>query len=183
MARPRTFEPQRLDLRAFANAGESVAGETAQDALPRLRAGLLQTDAAAPAVRWQARGEWRPVVGSAPQLWLHLRAATSVALQCQRCLQPMAVALQVDRHLRFVADENEAARLDEESEEDVLVESRRFDLLELIEDELILALPIVPRHDTCPSPLPAGAAGTEDEEAGQNPFARLAALRHPPRDS
>ncbi len=87
----------------------------------------------------------------------------------------------VDRALRFVRGEDEAARLDEESDDDVLALAGRLDLAELAEDELILALPLVPMHDACPQPLaadmaPAGA----DEAAGParpNPFASLAALR------
>jgi uncharacterized protein len=87
----------------------------------------------------------------------------------------------VDRRFRFVAGDDEAARLDEESEDDVLVLQARLNLLELLEDELILALPLVPRHATCPEPLlaPAGGEpeGMPDEEPAPNPFAVLAALR------
>ena len=50
---------------------------------------------------------------------------------------------------------------------------------ELIEDELLLALPLVPRHDVCPAPLPR--AFVEDDPAtdpADNPFAALAALKN-----
>jgi uncharacterized protein len=93
----------------------------------------------------------------------------------------MQQPLVVDRWFHFVGDEDEAAHLDAHSEDDVLAASSRFDLLELLEDELILALPIVPRHDRCPHPLPSGTeAPTTDEELAPNPFAALAALRRPP---
>ena len=88
----------------------------------------------------------------------------------------MNEALRVQRRFRFVRSEEEALRLDEESEDDVLVLPARLDLLEFLEDELILALPIVPRHDACPSPLPL-AALTSQEAPAPNPFAALAALR------
>jgi uncharacterized protein len=132
-------------------------------------------------VSWSAAGEQRLQAGAPPQTWLRLQAQTTVTLQCQRCLQPMAETLALDRWFRFVGSEDEAERLDEDSEEDVLVVSRRFDLLELLEDELILALPLVPRHETCPQPLPM-SAGEDDvggEAAAENPFAALAALRGP----
>ena len=58
------------------------------------------------------------------------------------------------RSIRFVHGADLAQQLDEESEEDVLALSAALDLRELIEDELILALPLVPRHDVCPQPLP-----------------------------
>lgn len=178
MTRTKSFEPERLDVRAFADAAAALAGARPAAQLPRLAASVLATDSPAPAVEWRAAGELRPVTGGPPEVWLHLRASTRVTLQCQRCLQPMPQALDVDRWFRFAADEDEAARLDEESDDDVLVESRRFDLFELIEDELILALPIVPRHDACPAPL-AAPAEPAAEEARPNPFAALAALRRP----
>lgn len=179
----RTFDPRRLDLAAFAAAGAVLSGETPQRDLSRLGAGLmaLPGDTLPEPVRWSATGEQRALSGSPAEIWLRLEAHTHVALQCQRCLQPMAETVLIDRRFRFVAGEDEAARLDEESEDDVLVLSRAFDLPELLEDELILALPLVPRHEVCPDPLPM-AAGDEvaEEESQPNPFAALAALRRPP---
>jgi uncharacterized protein len=139
-----------------------------QDALP------LTPDSPAQTVAWSARGE-RRTVGSEPQLRLHLQARTALRLTCQRCLQPVTVELAVAPALRFVRDEALAERLDEESEEDVLALSAALDLHELAEDELILALPLVPRHEHCPQPLPMsahGAAGSETAGA----FATLAEL-------
>ena len=86
--------------------------------------------------------------------------------------------VSVDRAFRFVSDEALAAIQDEQSEEDVLAASRSFDLIALIEDELLMELPLAPRHETCPEPLPmaaadedfdaaAGAAGQPVRAAGQ----------------
>jgi uncharacterized protein len=105
---------------------------------------------------------------------LRLHAGTVLNLVCQRCLQPMAVPLELDSKLRFVADEAQAEALDEHSEEDVLALTAALDLHELVEDELILALPLVPRHDHCPNAL-ATAAEPVAEQA--HPFAALAAWR------
>jgi uncharacterized protein len=183
MARERAFDLHRLDVRAFTAAAATLQGEAAQATFTRLADSVLALpgDSLPPPVAWQAQGEQRPAPGGPAQPWLHLQAQTRVALQCQRCLQPMHEALQVDRWFRFVDNEDEAARLDEESEDDVLVVSRAFDLAELLEDELILALPIVPRHEQCPEPLPLPADDDDaEEEAAPNPFAALAALRRPP---
>jgi uncharacterized protein len=91
-----------------------------------------------------------------------------------------------------VADEDQAAREDESSEEEVLVMPPRLDMHALLEDELILALPIVPRHpQACPQPLAdlqalntTAADGLADSGSpGQtepdrpHPFASLASLR------
>ena len=117
------------------------------------------------------------MTGGEAEVWLHLTATTTVVLQCQRCLQGLDELLQVDRHFRFVRGEAEAARLDEESDDDVLELPPRLDLHELVEDELILALPLVPRHPRCPVPLPLPADTDVAEEPAPNPFAALAALR------
>jgi uncharacterized protein len=132
-----------------------------------------------PPVMWSLQGLQRPVKGGEPEVWLHLEAETHVHLQCQRCLHTVNENLMVDRAFRFVGTDEEADRLDEESEDDVLVLSRSLDVLELLEDELILALPLVPRHEVCPEALPT-AVGEEDVAAPEvkpNPFAALAALR------
>jgi uncharacterized protein len=148
--------------------------------MTRLGAGFCAaTDAG---VAWRANGSLEPVAGAEPELWLELQADADVPLECQRCLQPMIEHLQVRRRLRFVRTEEQAARLDEESEDDVLALPPRLDLRELLEDELILALPIVPRHGLCPQPLPLAAA-PDDEEPAPKPFAALAALRGRPPGS
>ena len=68
----------------------------------------------------------------------------------------------------------------DDSEEDLLAISREFDLRELIEDELLMALPVVPRHDECPTAVHLASSDDDFEEASAekpNPFAALAALR------
>jgi len=101
-------------------------------------------------------------------------------MECQRCLTPVDVPLEVDRAFRFVADEATAEALDDESDEDLLAMSREFDLHELIEDELLMALPVVPKHDECPSVVPLASSDDDFEEANAdkpNPFAALAGLK------
>jgi uncharacterized protein len=132
---------------------------------------------AADAVGWSARGEQREQRGGQPQVWLHLEAATHVSLECQRCLKPVDVPLQISRKFLFVHGEDAAAQLDTDSEDDVLAITRALDLHELIEDELLLALPIVPRHDVCPEPLAAAADDDEVVDDKPNPFAALAVLK------
>jgi uncharacterized protein len=85
----------------------------------------------------------------------------------------------VDRRLRFVRDEAQAETLDAESEDDVLALPRWLDARELVEDEMLLALPLVPRHDRCPQPLPMSAEVSADEAVSDrpNPFAVLQSLK------
>jgi len=180
----RRFEPRRVDVLAFARAGSKAQGQWPQAELQRLTESALPSlgDRVPDPVQWQVQGELRPVRGGGHEIWLHLQADTSVLLECQRCLNPMAEALSVDRWFRFADSEDEAAVLDEEVEEDVLVASKRFDLLTLVEDEFLLALPIVPRHAECPAPLAGLAAGPAEvaAEPRRNPFAVLEGLRGPP---
>ncbi len=170
-------DPRALDIAALCREGVQLEGTAPLSALARLATSLLpDADGGSAAVRWSAEGQARPVAGGMPELWLALRAEVAVRLECQRCLQPMAWPLGFDRRLRFVHDEHEAERLDEEIDDDVLALEPRLDLLQLIEDELILALPLVPRHDACPEALPQPGAAAE-EEASAGPFAALAGLR------
>ena len=180
----RAADPHKLDLRRFARDGGLLQGAWAQGRFERLAASLMPplADVPAPEVQWSAQGQQRVVPGADPQIWLHIQGDTVVRLECQRCLQPLSEALHVDRRLRFVAGEDEAARLDEESEDDVLALVSRLDLFDLLEDELILALPLVPRHGTCPQPLDAASAIAPPvaAEVRPNPFAALASLRAKP---
>jgi uncharacterized protein len=175
----RPVDPSRLDVEAFAKDAAELEGEWPLAALDRLSDAAH--DDAKPGesdlARWHVRGENRPVRGGAPQTWLHLQASTRLGLVCQRCLAPVDTPIEAERSFRFVAGEEAAAQLDADQEEDVLALTRSLDLRELVEDELLLALPLVPRHDICPEPLPM-EHGDDDAEADRpNPFAALAALK------
>ena len=179
--RPRAFDPLHLDVEVFAKEAAELQGEWPMAALDRL------SDAAHPEakpaesdlIHWQAAGESRPKRGAAPEVWLHLSADTSLSLVCQRCLGPLPTDLAVQRDFLFAPDESVAAELDADSEDDVLAMTRSLDLRALVEDELLLALPLVPRHEVCPEPLPlvADDIGDAPEAERPNPFAALAALK------
>jgi uncharacterized protein len=179
-----SFDPRRLSVAQFAADAGELDGEWPVSELRRLADSECPPNAGAPAepprrVRWRAVGSTRAVGGEA-QVWLSLTASATVALQCQRCLQPMDEAVHVDRHFRFVGDEAAAAALDEEIEDEVLELPRALDLRELVEDEMLLALPLVPRHAQCPAPLPRAFGDVEEVEQAEqaaHPFAALAALR------
>jgi uncharacterized protein len=174
--------PRALDVAQFARDGGALQRRWPLAGMPRLAASF--SAASDGDVEWLAQGERVAVPGGEAEVWLVLTASADVPLQCQRCLQSMVEPLRVQRRFRFVRHEDEAARLDEESDDDVLVLSARLDLHELLEDELILALPLVPRHERCPQPLPVeavpDAAAMSMDTAAPHPFAALAALRGKP---
>lgn len=190
------FNPRRLDVAAFAKAHAHLEGHACLADMARLAETLVApADETLGDLHWQAAGAQRDVLGGAPQVRVHLQARAKVWLTCQRCLGPAAHDLVVDRLFRFMRSEDEAAQLDENSDdEDVLAMSRTLDLLWLIEDELIMALPIVPRHEICPMPLAVPASGSvaganepaavgmaPAQQAGEaHPFAMLKTLKIPP---
>ncbi len=169
-------------MQAFAREGVPLIETTLLQNLERLakEAKALEPDLV---VNWQARAELRPGSGAEEDVWLHLQAHTSVPLTCQRCMATVAIPLEVDQWYRFVATEDIAMVEDDESEEDLLVMEPQFDLLAVLEDELLMALPLVPMHDECPvAPvLQVGEEALADEagEKGEkpNPFAVLSQLK------
>ena len=176
---PKEFDPRRLDVRRFAEEAGTLAGATPARTLPRLAAELETADASNE-VRWTATGELRNPNHVQPQLWLHLQAQAVLALTCQRCLQAVDVEVALERPFRFVADEATAAAEDDEAEEEVLAFSREFDLLELLEDELLMDLPAAPMHDACPVPVKMSSADPAyhlAEAERQHPFAVLGKLK------
>jgi len=184
----REFDPFRLDVEAFAKEGASLVGRWPLSQLDRLAESALAEPGsgvdplAGLEVTWQLRGEQRALRGGDSQIWLHLSAHTELPLECQRCLKPAVTGVDAERSFLFVRGEDAAAQLDADTEDDVLALTRALDLRELIEDELLLALPLVPRHDVCPSPLPIPAADdSAAAEAPPHPFAGLAALKRGPR--
>ena len=178
------LNPLRLDVLALADRGEWLQGQAPVGSFARLADPGEPAPAADAALQWKARAERRPVRGGAPELWLHLQADVVVPRTCQRCLQPVDLPLALERDFLFAPTEEQAQAWDAERDEaDVLVLSKSLNILELVEDELILELPLVPRHDACPQPLVATNCAPEGDEMspkvkeGDNPFAVLAQLK------
>ena len=178
----RDFDPRSLPVEAFARQGGQLAGDVPVSTLHRLSETQAEQPTTKPApavVHWSANGEWRSLRARPAEVWLHLAAHVTLALQCQRCLAAVTVDVQASRSFMFVHGEAQAAALDEQTEDDVLPLTRSLDLISLVEDELLLALPLVPHHrPSCPDPLPM-LAGEIEAEAQANPFAALAALNRP----
>ena len=176
------WNPERLDARAFAQAEARLELDTPLPRLSRLREEVAGDPQPVGPVHWEVAGEMRPgPTGGVPAPWMHLTAHTSLPLTCQRCLGPVDTPLEVDRWFRFVADEATAEAQDDDAEEDLLALEPRPSLYELLEDELLMALPLVPLHETCPVPV-VFSAGERDvpdeaERPGKNPFAALERLK------
>lgn len=128
---------------------------------------------------------------------LSLQAQAQAWVECQRCLKPMIENVAVQRSYWFAKSPAEQERWEEElgleADVDVLLletfKRPRIDVLVLLEDELIMALPLAPKHESCPD-LPEALASIllqegqadvasplEVAQARPNPFAVLAKLQ------
>lgn len=196
------MDPRALDVFEFARGARQAAGAVRVSQLPRL---LSEVPADAPdrdtVFTWQTEGSTQPELqddgSEAAQPYLRLAVRGAAWLQCQRCLGAYEQAFDVDATCRLVKTEAEAEEYPLDNDElDVIVGSCQFDLIDLIEDELLLALPLVPKHERCPEvheSLVSGPAGewasdtaegdVPDGEAGAeapgkpNPFAALEELK------
>lgn len=176
------YDAQHLNIEAFAKASGTLSGTEALARFERLL-DEAQGAGAQNLVSFTATGVMRPDGAVGEQVWLALTAEVALPQTCQRCLGPVDVPVSFEREFRFVASEAVAAVEDEESEEDVLVVSRDFDLLELVEDELLMALPVVPKHEVCPGNVKLQVADSDFVEESQekpNPFAVLEQLKKRP---
>ncbi len=173
------FDPRHLNVQAFAQTGSSLSST---DSLSKYERLMAETGASGAdrEVRWTARGEQQTDASGHARVWLHLEAGVSLPLTCQRCLGPADVEVSLARDFRFVVTEEQAELEDEASEEDVLVLSRDFDLTALVEDELLMAMPLVPRHAVCPGEVKLMVQDPDFEAASAakpKPFAALAGLK------
>jgi uncharacterized protein len=108
-----------------------------------------------------------------------LSLAGKATLQCQRCMQPMELALDSTTQVVLIAAEADAGEVPEDLEP-VLAREGRISTGELVEEELLLALPIVPLHEDlseCAVPASAPLVAEEaPEHVTQRPFEGLADL-------
>lgn len=170
--------PTEIDAFEFTRAGLSAEGREPVASLVRLAS--LLADPGGELV-WRLDG-WRQRDASEnEQMVARLLASGTVGMRCGRCLGVVGIPIAIDRAFLLVRDESEAATLDEsEDDVDVLVASRRFSIVDLLEDEAILALPPAAAHAQCDRPAGLDAATpSETEPAAErpSPFAALASLK------
>lgn len=107
--------------------------------------------------------------------------ADEVTLRCQRCNQPFAHQVHTTFSFSPVVSDEQAEALPEAYEAVYVDEFGEVDLLAMIEDEIILSLPIAPVHDPehCEVSATEQVFGKLPAEAEKlNPFSVLAGLKH-----
>lgn len=150
-----------IDGFEFAAAGGSMRGAWPAGAFARLR-GLLHDESGT--VEYELRGR-RDAAG---RHWLDLRVSATLRLSCRRCLEALEVPLREEVTLWLAASQAEidAQPLDAEGP-DSIVASKEMTVKDLVEDQLLLALPYAPQHEYCS--VQGGAAPGERRK----PFAGL----------
>ena len=89
------------------------------------------------------------VAGSADadgKLFLHISIDGGICLRCQRCLAGMVRVLAIRTDLLVIRSEGELSCFDENALLDSILAGSGVDVLMLIEDEIILDMPVSPRH-------------------------------------
>ena len=136
---------QEIDSLRFAETAGRISGEYSLQELGRLHDVLASRDGT---LRWWLEGgrdAARPV--------LRLGVQGALTLVCQRCRGPCVFPLAVEAALPIARSEEELARWESEDPLlDGLVAEPHLNVRDLIEDEVLLSLPAIPRH-------PAGECG------------------------
>ncbi len=155
----------------LARAGSSLDGEVALSRMARL-APLLQS------VEGTARFELRFNLDEASRPVASGQITATLEVICQRCLEPMRVEIESEIRLGLVRCGSEAVALPREYEP-LQVDGDRISLVSVIEDELILALPVAPLHPPgrCRPPRHPRRGEVRNGSATESPFAVLAAAK------
>lgn len=152
------FEYSRLKL--------SREGELSVADLPRLSEELAD---ASGLVCWALHGG----VGALGHAQLKLSVSGTVHLMCQRCLTPFDFGIASESVLLLAKDDAQADEIDallEDDAIDVIVGHKALNVMELIEDEALLAIPLSPKHAVCPDQVLRDAVSAEKKAS---PFAVL----------
>ncbi len=152
----------------FAREGGELNGVIPLKSMARLHDQLASLEGQ---VQWHLTGG----VDKIERPFLRLQVKVDLELVCQRCLKAMPFRIGADTVLVQFPDEEtlDAAVAQDEDLEGILFEPE-LDVEMLVEDEVLLALPYAPRHETCD---PTGDKKVSAGNAKPNPFAVLAQLK------
>jgi uncharacterized protein len=128
-----------IDGLQFARAALERRGVVGMERLPRLAQLQCSTEGLEYHLRGGRADNGKPC--------LRLSVKGSLQVVCQRCLDPVQVPIAIDAELQLAEHAREISEADDEI--DRVLASRRMEVAGLVEDEVILALPMAPRHDEC----------------------------------
>src|SRR5262245_21659137 len=150
-----------IDGRQFALDHGAIAGTLGIGDLPR----LAEMGCGSASLRYALRGAKRPD----GRLTCTVEIAGRVEFTCQRCLRPAELPVALASELELAATQ---AAIDQAQDDvDRILATKAMDVAEIVEDETMLALPMVPMHERCEN------SSLQGETATVSPFAALARLR------
>lgn len=160
--------PTKIRVSSAAAHAERYAGELPLKALPRLRELLADTEAQlSVSLQAQQHQGHAALIGE---------ISGDLPLICKRCGKRFAWPLRAEIDWRLVADEASERALIQECEP-LLVENDELPLRDAIEDEVLLAMPMLPRCESCENRVAsqpeAAVQEIEQEPRRENPFAAL----------
>jgi uncharacterized protein len=163
MPRPAGVQNERyIDATHCAHAELALAKDFALSALPRLQeAGALQRTSIALRLKFRVYAHKPAIEGE---------LSGSLELVCQRCLGTVQLPVQESFKVIIVADEAALAQEFEEYEP-IIADAVRLDLDWLAEEQGLLAMPLVARHE--PGECGVGPQPTSDDAGTQRPFGNL----------
>lgn len=158
-----------IDPFIFCRSGESLDGQTLVSEMERLVS--VCADQSGELV-WKISG----TLDNQQKPRLLLSVAGSVNLICQRCLEPLVFKMDSATAVLVARTEEEADEMEEsiadEDDVEVIVADGKVDVMDLVEDEALLALPLSPRHEVCPDSSVGGW-----KEKRESPFSALKELK------
>lgn len=167
---------QYIEPLKFANRGEIIKGELPLGLLSRLAEFAVDGDEESTIeidLQFDTDNEgYRYISGS---------LTANVQLECQRCLKPVFKQIESEISLAIVKDEARAEKLPDYYDP-LIISEDRMQLSTLIEEEILLALPLVSYHEDCEQYNYRGqekgpAEKTQKAAKADNPFAALSALK------
>jgi uncharacterized protein len=165
--------PKEIDPLRLAQNGLKLTGELAVTEMPRLAQSLVNNEA-------MVDVDIAFDVDEVNTPFMRGKFTATVSMTCERCMKEVKVDLNVSCLLAMVTNERKIEGLAEQYDPWLLESSDDVLLSSVIEDELILALPLVPRHDEACLPASEWSSAdemVEDVEEKVSPFAVLATLK------
>ena len=135
-----------IDAFEFCQAKDRREGDMAIVGLPRLAEDTVDRVGQ---VSWVLQGG----VDRSGHSRLNLSVSATVHLMCQRCLTPFAFKVASESTLILAKDEASIDDLEAmlpDDSVDVIAGGQALNVAELIEDEVLLAIPLSPKHEVCP---------------------------------
>ncbi len=162
--------PITIDPRRAADQGRILDGEIALENLERLSSYLVDSDGVVGVSLTFGVDEQRV-------RFIKGQAITTVKMVCQRCLEPVTLELEAEMNLGIVADDEAAKQLPRYYDPNIINEPKQ-NIYQLIEQELILTLPLIAQHQNCVVKTSFGEDVTETTDSEkENPFNVLAQFK------